>query len=125
MNPVGCWCDRVSAVLGCSGKVLGRRAEHGFPVRSSLCANNGCTCFYPWINVRLLVPLSPMPIPTLGFILQLRWFQGVTCCMVNPLSCMNLPGQPGCGGNLRAPGEPLQALGQEQGHLPDSGGNIV
>ena len=135
---MGCWCGRVCAVSGYLGKLPGRRAEHGFPASSSLCASNGCACFYPWINTRLLVPLLLMLIPTLGFIPQLRWFQGVSCRMVNPslaLSCMNLPGQPGCGGNLlRAPGKPLQevpgcsqlsALGQEQGHLPDSGDNVV
>lgn len=56
---------------------------------------------YPQLNARLLAPLSLMLIPVLGFILQPRWFQGVSCCLVNPcpaLSCRDLPGQPGCGG---------------------------
>lgn len=139
VNPVGCWWGVcVCAVSGYLGKLLGRRAEGGFPACSLLHANNRCARFYPWINARLLVPLSLMLIPTLGFILQPRWFQGVSCRPVNPcpaLSCMNLPGWPGCGGNLlHVPSKPLQevpgcsllpALGREQGHRPGSGGNVV
>lgn len=108
---MGCWCDRISTVLGRLAKLLSRSAECGFPARSSLCASNGCACFYPWINARLLVLLSLMLIPSLGCILQPRWFQGVSCHMVNPcpaLSCMNLPGWLGCSGNLLcAPCKPL------------------
>lgn len=82
-----------------------------------------CVCIYP-----PLAPLSLVLIPVLGFILQPRWFQGVSCCLVNPcpaLSCRNLPQQLGCGGNLlrEVPGcSPLQARGQDQGHQLGTGG---
>lgn len=97
----------------------------------ALCQQQVCARVYPWLNATLLAPLSLMLIPVLGFILQPRWFQGVSCCLVNPcpaLSCRNLPEQLGCGGNLlqEVPGRsPLPALGQDQGHLLGAGGEVV
>lgn len=116
----GCCCDRVCSVLGYLCELLGRDAEHDFP-RSVPAA--GVCAFIPQ-----LAPLSLVLIPLLGFILQPRWFQGVSCCLVNPcpaLSCRNLPQQLGCGGNLlrEVPGcSPLQARGQDQGRQLGTGG---
>lgn len=92
----------------------------------ALCQQQVCEHLSP-AKPRLLAALSLLLIPVLGFILhpsiQPRWFQGVSCLLVNPcpaLSCRNLPKQPGCGGNLwwEVPGcSLLPALGQDQGHL--------
>lgn len=120
-----------SGVLLCQALCsLGYQCEECRAWFSLLCQQQVCVHLSP-AKPSLLAALSLLLIPVLGFILQPRWFQGVSCLLVNPcpaLSCRNLPKQPGCDGKPLVGGSwvlPAAGTGTRSRTCAGAGGEVV